>query len=400
MKIVCIGGGPAGLTFAMLARLCHPEAEVTVLERNARGVTYGWGVVFPEALLRGMSRHCPDTATEIARSATMWIDQHVHVRGARPAHLGRHGYSIGRAELLEILGSRAERLGVSIQCQDVVDDLGILEDADLVVAADGANSRLRASRAGRFGTRVLSGQNRYIWLGTSREFPAFTFGFESTPAGWIWFHAYRYAPAASTFIAECSAETWQGLGLDRLDAACTTRRLEEIFAGYLDRHRLTDQMGPLGKVGWQTFGTISNETWVDGNLVLIGDAAHTAHFSIGSGTLLAVGDALALADQLRTRAALPAVLAAYEAQRRPEVEHFQAAARNSASWFERIPELIEQPAVDFAYGLLRRREGPSVRSETGPRWRYPMYRAMQWGVLSEARRWITATRRRWRPKYR
>jgi anthraniloyl-CoA monooxygenase len=379
----------------MLARLWLPEADVSVLERNPRGANYGWGVVFPESLLREVGRNCPGTASDIANAATRWDDQHVCVRGSRPVHLGRYGYSIGRTTLQEILASRCQRLGVTIRYGEEAGSAADLADADLVVAADGANSRLRTARADRFGTRIEQGRNPFIWLGTSREFDAFTFGFEPTTAGWIWFHAYRYAPRASTFIVECSPETWKGLGFDQMDAEARTRKLEAIFAEHLQGHLLLDQMGALGRVGWAPFRVITNETWVDGNLVLIGDAAHTAHFSIGSGTLLAVGDALALVDRLRGGGPLAAALRDYEVNRRPAVEKFQSVAANSSLWFENVCQALTQPAVEFGYALLHRREGPKeVSANRG--WWYGVHLARQIGIIPEARRQLLATRRKLR----
>ncbi|MDY7232791.1 FAD-dependent monooxygenase [Hyalangium rubrum] len=387
MRIVCVGGGPAGLYFSILAKLSHPHHQVTIIERNPAGVTYGWGVVFWEDLLDDLYRNDPVSAREIADSAARWDQQEVHIRGEQAVHIGGFGFSIGRDRLLEILTRRALSLGVEIQFQRELEDLSEFADADLVVACDGANSKVRRLHASHFQTHIEVGRNKYIWLGTNKLFDAFTFAFEETPAGWLWFHAYRFSGTTSTCIVECPQETWEALGFDTLGPEETLRRLEDIFKRQLAGHLLFNQIRGLGKTPWLNFKRIRHERWFHGNVALMGDAAHTTHFSIGSGTKLAIQDAIGLAGKLRDTADLPSALRAYEEERRTALLPLQNAARSSAEWFENVPRHVEQDTLRFAYALLNRRGGPP--------WRYPLYLASQQAALRgllrslySARRWV------------
>jgi anthraniloyl-CoA monooxygenase len=393
VRIVCIGGGPAGLYFASLAKLSDPANDVTVVERNPAGVTYGWGVVFGEALLAELFRHDPVSAATIAGSAAMWQDQHVCVGAEPPAHLGGYGYSIGRQRLLDILTERAVQLGVVVEFDREITDPKAFPDADLVVACDGVHSRLRQQAADHFGTQVVAGGNTYIWLGTHRLFDAFTFGFEETAVGWMWFHGYRFDDDTSTFIAECSPATWQGLGFADRDPEQNAAMLEGIFKRHLDGHGLIHQMPGKAEASWLHFTGITNRTWAHENLVLIGDAAHTAHFSIGSGTTLAMDDAIALAAALREHPAVPDALRAYHRERLPGVLALQAEAGNSARWFENVDHTIQPDPAEFGYSMLRRRYAPAAPGEHSPRWRYGLYLATQNPTLRSLRTRVTAVRR-------
>jgi 2-polyprenyl-6-methoxyphenol hydroxylase-like FAD-dependent oxidoreductase len=247
-----------------------------------------------------------------------------------------------------------------------VEDLAQLEGHDLVVAADGVNSRLRRAHPDSFGTRIDTGRNRYMWLGTTKVFDAFTFAFVRTPAGWIWCHAYGFDATASTFIVECSPETWAGLSFGQLGLEDSIARLEELFAPQLDGHRLVAQGPDRERAPWLSFRTVTNQRWRSGNLVLAGDAAHTTHFTIGSGTKLAVEDAIGLAAALGASGDIGSALAAYERDRKAALLLLQREARNSAGWFEHLPRYIDRGAPQFAALLQHRRSQLLTRmSPTG-----------------------------------
>ena len=386
MRIICAGGGPAGLYFAVLAKLSDPAHEVTVVERNPAGVTYGWGVVFWDDLLDDLFRHDPVSARMIWDAACQWDEYEVRVTGKRPAHLPGYGFSLGRRILLDILARRATELGVQIHYRDELSDLSEYPDADLVLACDGGRSRLRDRYADHHGTAVDIGTNKYIWLGTSHVFKTFRFGFEKTPAGWIWFHAYPFTDQQSTFIVECRPETWAALGFDRMEADEGCTRLEEIFAAHLDGHPLIDHRAEVGGTGWLNFRRITNERWDHGNLVLMGDAAHTTHFAIGSGTKLAIQDAMALAEELSTGDDLAVVLERYEHRRKSALAPLQRAAKASSEWFERMPQYGGLSGSQFAYALANRRG-------EYPAWRYLLHIATRSAAPRMLLRWTLGVRR-------
>ncbi|NMH98392.1 FAD-dependent monooxygenase [Pseudonocardia acidicola] len=387
MKIVCVGGGPAGLYFAMLAKLRSVRDDVAIVERNPLGATHGWGVTFGEDLLDDLYRNDPESARAIRSAAHLWAGQVVRIGAQPPVHLGgKYGYSMSRAHLLDIMAKRAMQLGVQVQFECEVADHSDL-DADLIVAADGVGSRLRSSHADHFGTTMESGHNRYIWLGTSKVFDVFTFAFERTPAGWVWFYAYPSSGETSTCIVECAPATWTGLGLDRLDSSAGVRLLEEVFARALDGHGLIESVGGLGAAPWLTFRHVHNKTWHRDNLVLVGDAAHTTHFGIGSGTVLAVQDSIALAEALHgSDGGLATALPAYDRQRRAALEPVQEMARRSMEWFENIDARLDDDAVRFGYSLLDRRGDHSA-------WRYQLHLATQIDSVRRIRSGVTSARR-------
>ena len=300
MRIACAGGGPAGLYFAILMKLWQPESDVTVFERNATGVTHGWGVIWERRFLDRMAGLDAESAAEIERDSSRWRDQVINFRGVREVNGANKGtYAVSRQRFMDILAARARGLGVDIRYSCEIRDAGQLPDPDLIVAADGVNSLLRDGRQAGFGTSVRTGRNKYTWLGTSKAYESFSFFFEQTEAGWIWAHAYQHEPTASTFIVECTPATWAGLGFDNGPASMALDRLEEIFGQHLDGHRLTSRFTDGSEARWQNFRTVRNERWHDGRVALVGDSAHTAHFSVGLGTTLAIDDVIALAEQLR-----------------------------------------------------------------------------------------------------
>jgi anthraniloyl-CoA monooxygenase len=353
MRIACVGGGPAGLFFSILASQLGGGHEVTVYERFPAGVTYGWGVVFWNDLLAQLDERDLPTAQAIRAQAFRWEDQVIHVTGRAPVRIPGHGYSMARQTLLELLTERARGLGVDIRHRHKVRDPSDIGQADLVIACDGVNSALRARGRGSFGTSLVQGSNRYMWLGTSRVFGSFTFPFTRTEAGWIWAHAYGFNGDTSTFVVETTPETWHGLGFDEMDAESTVRRLEEIFADPLDGHPLRPQAGTRGTAPWLQFQRVTNKRWHAGPVALMGDAAHTTHFTIGSGTRLALEDAMALTDALTDCDRLDEALETYGRRRRAALRTTLRSATNSAHWFERLPHYVDEDR--FADLLLRRR---------------------------------------------
>jgi anthraniloyl-CoA monooxygenase len=337
MKIVCSGAGPAGLYLAIGAKLRDPSNDVTVYERNPPEWTYGWGMVFWDHLLGRIREHDGESARAIEERSFRWCGLALEVAGAQPVRAPAGGYGIGRRALIDVLVERAQGLGVEIEFEREVADVTDLGDADLVVAADGASSRLRGLLEPEFEPTVRCGRNTYVWLGTTRIFDAFTFAFAETEAGWIWFHAYAVDAETSTVIVECSPQTWAGLGLDVLAREDSLRLLEGIFAQHLAGHPLLTRTREADRLPWLTFRRVTNRRWSAGNVVLVGDAAHTTHFSIGSGTRLAIEDAIVLAHELARRADMPSALAAYERDRRHAIARAQREARRSARWFENVP---------------------------------------------------------------
>ena len=357
MRIACIGGGPAGLTFAISMKLRDPDHDVHVFERNAEGVTFGWGVVFSDQTVDNLMANDPVSGRIIASEFAHWDDIDVHVHGQCVRSSGHGFIGIGRKRLLEILTARARELNVRLHFEEeAAPDLAAWRDWGLVIAADGANSRFRSAYTDRFGVDIQQRANRFIWLGTPNTFDAFTFAFEKTEAGWIWAHAYRFADDCSTFIVECAPETWAALGFETMDQAETIAACERIFADYLDGQPLLTNAAHLrGSAAWLQFRRIICDRWDHDKLILLGDAAHTAHFSIGSGTKLAVEDAIKLAEVLnRPGLGRAEALAEYQAERALEVLKLQNSARNSTEWFETVERYLDFEPWQFAYSLLTR----------------------------------------------
>ncbi|MDB5042499.1 MAG: NADH:flavin oxidoreductase/NADH oxidase [Candidatus Eremiobacteraeota bacterium] len=352
MRIVCIGGGPAGLFFSIVMKAARPDAAITVFERNRPAEGFGWGVVFSDQTLGNIAAADPITYERIVESFVHWDDIDVHYRG-RTIRAGGQGFAgIARKRLLQILQERARELGVDLRFETEAGEADCA-GADVVVIADGANSALRRANAETFGTTLQRGRNRYIWLGTSRRFDAFTFAFEQTQHGWFQIHAYQFDAGTGTVIVECREETWRAAELDTASTEESLAFCERLFAPYLDGRPLMSNASHLANP-WVTFTLVNNARWYDGNRVLIGDAAHTAHFSIGSGTKLALEDAVGLARALERNPELTRAFEEYEAERRIEVLRLQNAARNSTEWFENVARYASLEPEQFAYSLLTR----------------------------------------------
>jgi 2-polyprenyl-6-methoxyphenol hydroxylase-like FAD-dependent oxidoreductase len=384
VKVACVGGGPAGLYLSILLKRQDPSHDITVHERDPEGSTYGWGVTYWRGLLDRLHEEDPESARALDAGSVRWRDGVAHVGDLTTRHRGDEGHGIGRHRLLEVLATRARALGVRLEYAREVTAADLPADADLVVAADGVRSTLRERHAAHFGTRLTAGRNHYVWLGTTKVFDAFTFAFVDTGHGWIWCYGYGYGADRSTCVIECAPETWTGLGLDRASEADGRALLEKLFATVLDGHPL---LGRPGGSPWQTFRTLTNRTWHHGNLVLLGDAAHTTHYSIGAGTTLALEDAIALAAALREHTGLPQALARYEAERKAALLPVQSAARYSAQWYENLPRYIHLPP-ERMFALLGQRHSPLL-PHIPPQVYYRLDRAAgQLESLRRFKRWL------------
>jgi 2-polyprenyl-6-methoxyphenol hydroxylase-like FAD-dependent oxidoreductase len=379
-----VGGGPAGLYFALLMKLHDQRHDVRVFERNGTDSTYGWGVTFGADLLAKLHGSDPWSAREISQAAFHWVNQVVDVQGKQVQRASGDGYSIKRQRLLDIMAERATGLGVHVEFDHEVMAPSQLPAADLIVACDGVNSPTRLA-AGSFQTDVRISTNKYMWLGTSKVFESFTYAFAPTGSGWVWAYAYGVDAESSTFIVECSPETWTGLGLDAMAPHDSRCLLEQLFERQLDGHPLVGQNRDSAHVRWLNFRTVTNRRWHDGKIVLAGDAAHTTHYSIGWGTKLAIEDVIALAGNLQHHDTLERALQCYQAQRSAALLAPQGEARCSARWFEDISRYIDLEPHQFSM-LLHGRRSP-VLPHVAPRLYCRLLRATEEiTVLRELRR--------------
>jgi len=364
MRVSVLGGGPGGLYFSALWKRRHPRDEVRLFEQNPAGATWGFGVVFSDRALDFLREDDPETAALIAPRMETWQDITLVHRGETVAIDGVGFSAIGRLELLQLLQERARSAGVDLQFETAVRSLAELGDADLIVAADGVNSLVRRELGDAFGTTISQLDSKFAWYGTTTPFDTLTQTFVSHALGTFNAHHYRYAPGMSTFIVECDPVTWRRAGLDTASEDESRAICEEVFATTLQGHPLISNRSI-----WRNFPWVWNERWSRGNVVLIGDALHTAHFSIGSGTRLAIEDALALVKALEAERDIASALAHYEKERRPIVEKLVAASRRSAAWYERFPEHMQLAPLDMAMSYIRRsgRVDAERLRETAPR---------------------------------
>lgn len=355
MKIICLGGGPAGLYFSILIKKNNPSWDITVLERNRPDATFGWGVVFSDQTMGGFKNADPETHAAITRAFRHWDDIDVYFKGNKLSS-GGHGFcGIGRMKLLEILQARARELGVSLAFEtEVVEPSVYARQYDLVIASDGASSVTRKKYEEIFKPNIQTRQNRFIWLGSKKRLDAFTFDFRKTAYGWFNLHAYRFDEDWSTFIIETPEKNWLKAGMDKMEPEQSIAFCEKLFAERLEGNALISNARHLrGSAAWLKFNRVLCEKWYHKNIVLIGDAAHTAHFSIGSGTKLAMEDAMSLARILHDcEKDVPAALQRYQEEREIEALKLQSAARNRMEWFEQVERYVHLDAEQFTYSLL------------------------------------------------
>jgi anthraniloyl-CoA monooxygenase len=349
MKVSVIGGGPGGLYFALLAQKAWPRWDITVYERNRPDDTFGFGVVFSDQTLDTF-KACDGPSYEmIRRRFAYWGDVDVVYKG-RTMRSGGNGFcGCSRVALLHILHDRCRELGVKLKFQTEVEGLEQFPDSDLVIVADGINSKIRGQHKDHFRPAVDLRPNKFVWLGSTRPLDAFKYFFKQVPEGVLLAHAYQYEPGRSTWIAEMDEATWRNLGFDAKDEPAMLATLEGIFAGELAGHRFI-----ADRSLWRNFPAITNETWVKGNAVLVGDAKATAHYSIGSGTKLAMEDAIALFDFLKSENSVEKALKRYDTDRREEVEKTQHAANVSLAWFEHMRRYWGMDPLQFAFGVMSR----------------------------------------------
>ena len=349
MRIAVIGGGPGGLYFACLRKKRHPDDVIDLFEQNAADATWGFGVVFSEQALEFMRADDPDTVDAITPRMESWNNITLNL-GAESVEIDGVGFSsIGRLELLTILQQRVRAVGVTLHYDTPIRSVDDLKDYDLIVAADGLNSLVRRSFEGDFGTTLSYSSNKFAWYGTFKRFETLSQTFVRTERGAFTAHHYRYSPSMSTFLVECDHATWEAYGFAYKDIDQSKAVCEEVFADTLGGRALLSN-----KSVWRNFPWIWHEHWSFKNMVLIGDALHSAHFSIGSGTRLAIEDAIALVKALETEAHVTTALVRYQAERKPIVKKLVTAARTSAGWYEHFPEHMKLGLMDFAHSYITR----------------------------------------------
>jgi 2-polyprenyl-6-methoxyphenol hydroxylase-like FAD-dependent oxidoreductase len=349
LRIAVIGGGPGGLYFAYLWKKRHPDADIDLFEQNAAGATWGFGVVFSEQALEFLRADDPDTVDAITPRMESWKNITLNLRGESVEIDGVGFSSIGRLDLLTILQQRVRSVGAIPRYDTLVQSVDQLTGYDLIVAADGLNSLVRRSFEGDFGTSVSYSANKFAWYGTTKRFETLSQTFVEADRGAFNAHHYRYSASMSTFLVECDLPTWQRYSFADKTVEQSQAICEQVFASTLDGHRLVSN-----KSVWRNFPWIWNERWSFKNMVLIGDALHSAHFSIGSGTRLAIEDAIALTKALEAEGDISAGLNRYQAERQPIVKKLVTAARTSADWYEKFPDHMKLGLMDFAYSYITR----------------------------------------------
>ena len=387
MRIVCVGGGPAGLYFSLLAKQHDHRHDITVFERSKAGSNFGWGVTIDPGFLGKLHSNDPESAGQVEQAACRWRKQYIHINGEQVTYDGDGDlYNFNRPDLVDILGARAQRLGVRIEYDHEVQSVSQLPEADLIVAADGVNSRIRQENP-NFGTDVWVSDDKYIWLGTDKVFDTFAYHFVRTDGGWLWASTYGVGSELSTFVVHTSAATWKALGFDGMPIRDSLSFLSELFQDQLEGHRLMGQVGDETNARWLSFRNIRNQRWHVGNIVLAGDAAHTTHFSAGEGTRLAIEDSIALAENMRRHDDLEVALESYERQRRAEMRQTQNEARLSAQWFENLSRYIDLKPRQF--GALVHARRSALLPLLPPRLFYHLNQASrEIGILRQIRRRI------------
>jgi 2-polyprenyl-6-methoxyphenol hydroxylase-like FAD-dependent oxidoreductase len=349
VRIAVIGGGPGGLYFSYLWKTRHPDARIDLFEQNPAGATWGFGVVFSEQALEFLRADDPDTVEAIAPKMESWKNITLNLRGESVEIDGVGFSSIGRLELLGILQARAAAAGVALHYETQISSIDQLAGYDLIVAADGLNSLVRRAFEGDFGTSLSYSTNKFAWYGTTKRFETLSQTFVATDLGSFNAHHYRYAHGMSTFLVECDLASWQRYGFADKTIEESKAICEQVFAATLNGHGLISN-----KSVWRNFPWVWNERWFFKNIVLIGDALHSAHFSIGSGTRLAIEDAIALSKALETEHQVDAALARYQSERQPIVKKLVTAARTSADWYAKFPEHMKLGLMDFGHSYITR----------------------------------------------
>ena len=348
-RVVILGGGPAGLYLAILIKKRCPETEVTVYERNPRGSTFGWGVVFSGRTMRHLEAADPESYTVLKGIMRTWENVDVVHRDETISIWGNRFSGVARIGMLNVLQGRCEELGVELVFNTELKGLDELPSHDLLVAADGVNSLVRSTSPDAFSPELGGGKNFYIWYGTHHIFDGLTLTFREDQHGVYAAHSYMFSEDTSTFIVEVEPETFEKAGFGAMSEPESRAHLEQVFAPDLCGHPLMSNASR-----WIQFRVVKNRTWVDGKRVLVGDAAHTAHFSIGSGTKLALEDCIALDRSLSTHPTLDAALAHYESTRKPIIDDFQALSGTSRAWFEDLHPLMQMEPIELAYSAITR----------------------------------------------
>ncbi|MEQ1963943.1 FAD-dependent monooxygenase [Xenorhabdus khoisanae] len=357
MKIQCIGAGPAGLVFSILAKIHNNQHDIIIFERNSLNMTTGWGLVLSEPILQQLANADPIIVEQLKPHILTLNNIDIHIKEKNIRSSGHQFLAISRLKLINILRKRAMDINIKINYNTSLESEDLINlPADLTIISDGSNSKIRQQLKDKFSTDIHEGKNLYLWLGTSQLFNnAFNFIFEQTETGWFWAHCYKFEDNFSTFVVECTYETWKKTGFSHMDERQTIIFLEKVFQRHLHGHSLKTNDVYREKAYWRRFVSPISKHWHHDKKILLGNAAHSTHFSIGSGTKLAIGDAIALAENLRSCNKLDLTnLTHYQQCRQNESLNLHIAAKNSQSWFENVESLISNDSLQFAISLLLR----------------------------------------------